>query len=238
MKWYIKCLKQFADFRGRARREEYWMFILFNLIFSFSTVLLDNYMDTTYRDAPFGLFYFLYLLLTFIPAIAVTVRRLQDIGKSGWMFLIILIPFVGGFWMLYLMTLDSDQGENKYGQNPKDESVDVVSGSINENQELNSDVNSNSTQDLIIFLGIIWVFTSGIFYSMLPKLVTYLQTAGWHNAVHNIILGARILGALLPIFLAFAIKNKSKRMVVLIYGSVYFIYKVIVAIQVYLEFSR
>ncbi|RKD87848.1 DUF805 domain-containing protein [Mangrovibacterium diazotrophicum] len=120
MNWYLKVLKQYADFGGRSRRKEYWMFALFNIIFAIVAIILDNVLGTTLGTAPYGVFYFVYILAMFIPGLAVTVRRLHDVGKSGWMYLIILIPLVGAIWLLVLTLTDSNAGENQYGQNPKE----------------------------------------------------------------------------------------------------------------------
>jgi len=120
MNWYLKVLNMYADFSGRARRKEYWLFVLFNMFFLIVAITLDNVLGLTVNESPFGTLYFLYALATFIPALAVNVRRLHDIGKSGMMLLIIFIPFVGPVWLLTLMTIDSYPGANQYGRNPKE----------------------------------------------------------------------------------------------------------------------
>ena len=120
MNWYLKVLKQYADFSGRARRKEYWMFALFNFIFLIIAMILDNVLGLTAGELPYGVFYYLYILAVLIPQLAVSVRRLHDVGKSGWMFLIVLIPLVGPIWLLVLMATDSQQGTNKWGENPKE----------------------------------------------------------------------------------------------------------------------
>lgn len=119
MNWYLKVLKQYADFNGRARRTEFWMFALFNMIFIIVAMVLDNILGTTVEDLPYGAFYFLYILAVLIPGLAVTVRRLHDVGKSGWMYLIVLIPLVGAIWLIVLTVTDSNPGANQYGPNPK-----------------------------------------------------------------------------------------------------------------------
>ncbi|WP_026473209.1 DUF805 domain-containing protein [Alkaliflexus imshenetskii] len=119
MEWYLQVLKKYADFDGRARRKEYWMFVLFNIIFTIVAMGLDNIVGTTIGILPYGVIYILYSLVLLIPALAVTVRRLHDIGKSGWMILVGLIPFIGAIWLLVLMATDSNLGENQYGPNPK-----------------------------------------------------------------------------------------------------------------------
>ncbi len=120
MNWYLKVLKRYADFNGRARRKEYWMFVLFNTIFAFAAMALDNVLGIAMEGIGYGPLYGLYLLAVIIPSIAVGVRRLHDIGKSGWMMLISLIPLIGGIWLLVLFLTDGTPGENEYGANPKE----------------------------------------------------------------------------------------------------------------------
>lgn len=113
-------MKQYADFNGRARRKEYWMFVLFNMIFAMVAVVLDNILGITMAGIGYGPLYGLYLLAVILPSIAVGVRRLHDIGKSGWMMLISFIPFVGGIWLFVLFVTEGNLGENEYGANPKE----------------------------------------------------------------------------------------------------------------------
>ena len=112
--WYLKVLKQYADFSGRSRRKEYWIFTLFNIIF----VILASFIDGV-LGLGMPLFYVVYTLAMLVPGLAVGVRRLHDVGKSGWMILIALIPLIGGIWLLVLMVTDSQAGANKWGENPK-----------------------------------------------------------------------------------------------------------------------
>lgn len=123
MNWYLKVLKQYADFSGRARRKEYWMFVLFNMIFAIVAMILDNVLGIAMEGIGYGPLYGLYVLAMLIPGLAVAVRRLHDVGKSGWMILIALIPLIGSIWLLVLMVTDSNAGENQYGQNPKEVTV-------------------------------------------------------------------------------------------------------------------
>jgi uncharacterized membrane protein YhaH (DUF805 family) len=124
MKWYLAVLKNYAGFSGRARRKEYWMFTLFNIIFLIVAMILDNVLGTAIEGVGYGLFYILYVLAVLIPGLAVSFRRLHDVGKSGWMVLIALIPIIGAIWLLVLMVIDSKPGENEYGPNPKEVVVD------------------------------------------------------------------------------------------------------------------
>lgn len=123
MKWFLYVLKNYADFSGRARRKEYWMFTLFYIIFLVIAAILDNIFGLTFKiyntTLPYGVIYLVYCLALCIPSLAVLVRRLHDIGKSGWMMLISLIPVVGGIWLLILTCEDGVSGPNKYGEDPK-----------------------------------------------------------------------------------------------------------------------
>jgi uncharacterized membrane protein YhaH (DUF805 family) len=120
MYWYLKVLKQYADFSGRARRKEYWMFLLFNLIFALVALIFDNVLGISSEDSINGPIYSIYTIAMLIPGLAVGIRRLHDVGKSGYTFLIILIPIIGAIWLLALYCNDSQQGTNKWGQDPKE----------------------------------------------------------------------------------------------------------------------
>lgn len=120
MKWYKKVLSQYTDFKGRARRKEYWMFVLFNIIFAIVATVLDNVLGITFApEIPYGFIWAVYALAVFIPGIAVAVRRLHDMGKSGWWYLIGLVPLIGGIWLIVLLATDSEAGDNQWGPNPK-----------------------------------------------------------------------------------------------------------------------
>lgn len=119
MNWYLKVLKNYAVFNGRARRKEYWFFVLFNLIFAIAAMILDNMLGLAIPDVGYGPIYMLYALGTLLPAIAVTVRRLHDIGKSGWYFLLAFVPCVGGIILLVFGLTPGDMGDNEYGPDPK-----------------------------------------------------------------------------------------------------------------------
>ncbi len=112
MNWYLKCLKQYADFNGRARRTEYWMFWLINTVVGFILGFIDGFLGLMLLSV-------IYSLAMIIPGLAVVVRRLHDVGKSGWMYFIVLIPIIGFIWMLILLFTDSQPGSNKWGENPK-----------------------------------------------------------------------------------------------------------------------
>ena len=106
--------------KGRARRTEYWMFTLFNFIFGVLAIILGMVLGLAFPFADNALMYTVYMFSMFIPSLAVTVRRLHDIGKSGFTFFIVLIPFIGAIFMLIFLTTDSQSGHNKWGANPKE----------------------------------------------------------------------------------------------------------------------
>lgn len=121
MKWYLKVLNQYADFSGRARRTEYWMYLLFNMIFLLIATILDNILGLKfYSESPYGFIYLIYSLAVFIPGLAVFVRRMHDIDKSGWWFFIAFIPIVGAIWLIVLCATEGTPGANQYGVNPKE----------------------------------------------------------------------------------------------------------------------
>ena len=113
MEWYLKVVRDnYANFNGRASRQEYWMFNLFNFIFTIVVGFIDVFLSL-------GFLSLLYVLAILIPGLAVFVRRLHDVNKSGWWFFIIFIPIIGAIWMLILLCTDGNPGENSYGPSPK-----------------------------------------------------------------------------------------------------------------------
>ena len=119
MNWYLGVLKQYAVFKGRARRKEYWFFLLFNLIVSLALTVVDFMTGTLDSELGMGLLSGLYSLAILIPSLAVTVRRLHDTDRTGWWLLIGMIPLIGAIVLLVFMLLDSQPGDNQYGAHPK-----------------------------------------------------------------------------------------------------------------------
>ena len=123
-KYYLNILtNKYADFSGRARRKEYWMWTLYaTLIFILATIM-DNMLGLNFellgQDLDYGWMYVTAGIINFIPGLSIVVRRLHDIGKSGWFYLIILIPIIGFIWILILLCSDGVTEENKWGTNPK-----------------------------------------------------------------------------------------------------------------------
>lgn len=120
MNWYLEVLKKYAVFSGRARRKEYWLFALFNLIIALVLGFIDGAAGLADAQSGFGPLGGLYTLAVLVPGIAVSVRRLHDTDHSGWWLFISLVPLIGAIVLLVFMVRDSQQGQNQYGPNPKE----------------------------------------------------------------------------------------------------------------------
>lgn len=105
----------YVNFQGRARRSEYWWFYLFYII----VAVVFQVIMTTVSESFGGLLYLVFVLGSFLPMLAVSVRRLHDTGKSGWWVLLGLIPILGAIVLIIFYVGDSQPGANKYGPNPK-----------------------------------------------------------------------------------------------------------------------
>ena len=135
MKWMLMPLRRYAQFSGRSRRKEYWMFVLFVLIglliFTIHDSLLglggaiERYTTVTDTGAAAGvassggLLTFLFAVAMLVPSLSVAVRRLHDIDKSGWWLLIGLIPFVGAIVLIVFYATEGTRGANRFGPDPK-----------------------------------------------------------------------------------------------------------------------
>ena len=113
-------LRKYADFSGRARRSEYWWFVLGLMVIGFVVGLLEGAIGLGGSAiGPYGFLTLAFYLAILIPSIAVGVRRLHDTGRSGWWLLIGLVPLIGGIVLLVFYVLNGDQGDNAYGPDPK-----------------------------------------------------------------------------------------------------------------------
>ena len=125
MRWYVKAIKNYANFNGRARRKEYWMFRLFSVLFAILVGILDfPLFSSAHTNESFRLFSLLFALFSFLPSIAVTIRRLHDLDKSGGWYFISFIPLIGPILMLVLMCTEGTTGPNQYGEDPKTEIIE------------------------------------------------------------------------------------------------------------------
>lgn len=120
MEMMIAPLKKYADFQGRARRAEYWMFVLFQILVYIAVAILGLILSGGNSDSATatGLMALVTLGLL-LPSIAVTVRRLHDTNRTGWWILISFLPLIGGIWLFVLTVLDGTPATNRFGPDPK-----------------------------------------------------------------------------------------------------------------------
>ncbi|MNK57943.1 Inner membrane protein YhaI [compost metagenome] len=133
IEWYkIAMFQNYANFSGRARRSEYWYFRLATAVIFFvfiALAIIVSIIGGGFLGFPVAIgLIALYSLIALIPSLAVTVRRMHDLGKSGWNVLISFIPLVGPIWLLVLLATEGEQGENYYGPDPKStiEEIDEI----------------------------------------------------------------------------------------------------------------
>lgn len=125
MEWMLMPLKRYADFSGRSRRKEYWMFVLLQILVLFPLMAIGFVLGGLSDGGEGGSILFLLLvgafgLVFFIPNLAVQVRRFHDQDKSGWFILLGLIPYLGGIILFIFMCLEGTRGHNRFGGDPKD----------------------------------------------------------------------------------------------------------------------
>jgi len=118
MNWYFAVLKNYVGFSGRARRKEFWMFMLFHVIASFVFGFIDGLLGMSSPKTGLGPICGLYILATFLPGLAVQIRRLHNTNRSGWFSLIGIIPYVGPIIVLVLCAMKGTEGDNDYGEDP------------------------------------------------------------------------------------------------------------------------
>lgn len=127
MNWYLEAFKnKYADFSGRARRTEYWMFMLFHILTIFILAFLSGALNQLGLEFIGLTGLVIYVLLSFIPALSISIRRLHDTGKSGWFYLLTFIPYVGGLILLIFTVQDSEYVSNQWGPNPKSSKIDEI----------------------------------------------------------------------------------------------------------------
>ena len=118
MNYYFAAFKKYAVFNGRATRSEYWYFTLFNILTVWGFGLIDQLMGTFNFDAGYGPLSAIYTLTMILPGLGVSIRRLHDTNRSGWWFMITIIPVFGLLVFLYFALLESDPNPNQYGESP------------------------------------------------------------------------------------------------------------------------
>ncbi|GAB1403800.1 hypothetical protein MASR1M74_09780 [Lentimicrobium sp.] len=199
MNRYFSVFKSFADFKGRAGRSEFWMFYYINFLLFSIAVLLDDIIG--FRVNSYLCLVVLFALLILTPSLAVAVRRLHDIGKSGRYLFLGLIPVVGIVWLLVLLSRPGQIAENTYGDIHQLESTTVSPG------------------EQIIFIYIVLAFASQFFYSVLPKLNHDLWLAEYELINNSLIL---LLGVI-PMALSFSIVNNPMKIIARVIGIFLFL---------------
>ena len=121
--YFMKCMRHFADGKGRARRAEYWWFSLFSALALFACIMVDAVwnVEAGNHEQPILLFTSVGFLALLAPGFSVGARRLHDVGMSGWLMLAGLIPYLGWLFLLIVALIPSKAGANAYGPNPKGE---------------------------------------------------------------------------------------------------------------------
>jgi len=119
MNWFLAALKKYSVFQGRARRKEYWYFVLFYILIYAALSFIEGTFDGPKGSSHGGVLTGLFTLATLVPSLSVGVRRLHDTSRSGWWLLLGLIPIVGALILIYFTVHDSDPGDNRFGPNPK-----------------------------------------------------------------------------------------------------------------------
>jgi len=130
MQWYLMVLKRYAEFSGRSRRTEYWMFALFNFLFSLVPYLIGLALIINNNNLGMVLIVLsvVYDLAVLVPGLAVAVRRLHDTDKSGWWLLIAFVPIIGSIVLLVFLCTDGTPGDNQFGPNPKMAPPAIITG--------------------------------------------------------------------------------------------------------------
>ncbi len=121
-KWFLICvMNKYSDFTGRARRKEFWMYTLASFLFSLTFLSLSIIASTIAVSLGmlFALLYVVISLALICPTLALSVRRLHDVGKSGWWLLTGLIPIVGALYLIYVFSQRGQPAPNPYGPDPK-----------------------------------------------------------------------------------------------------------------------
>lgn len=118
MNYYLLALKGYAIFRGRSRRAEYWYFVLVHVIIVTACIVADTLLGLNFEEMNSGPITAIYGLLTFLPQLAVSIRRLHDTGRSGW-WILIGFTIIGAIPLIIWYATDSQAGNNKFGANPK-----------------------------------------------------------------------------------------------------------------------
>ncbi len=149
MDWMLMPLRRYAEFSGRSRRKEYWMYVLLLIIAGLVIGIIEGAVGLNAMFGPYGPLSLLLAVATFVPSLAVSIRRLHDTNRSGWWMLIALVPYIllaavyasgslmlagilslvalaGAIVLLVFMVLEGNKGPNQYGPDPKGTESEAV----------------------------------------------------------------------------------------------------------------
>lgn len=207
MKWYLHAIKNFDNFDGRASRTEYWMFGLFNLVFALIFYSVDLIFNIGFSKLGFGPFYSLYFVFSFLPGLAVAIRRLHDVGKTGGYLLLGLIPLIG-IYVIALLCEKSEEEENAFGEKPI-------------NSDISTFLNDDKTNTRIIIIALIWLFISRIFWIMVTTFIENFYQNQYFKQWNEIM---SCIGMFFPLFLSLSVKNHKWKITLLVCSVIYMIY--------------
>jgi uncharacterized membrane protein YhaH (DUF805 family) len=207
MKWYLHAIQNYANFYGRASRTEYWMFALFNLVFAVLCYSTDLIFDLHFGKFGIGIFYGLYLAFSLVPSLAIGVRRLHDVGKSGSYLLLAIIPLIG-LYILALFCERSEEEYNAYGDKPI-------------NNDIAPFINDDKTNSRIIIISLFWLFFSRIIWSIITLFVENFYQNEFFKQYNEIM---SCIWMFFPLFLSLSIKNHKWKIILLICSAIYMIY--------------
>lgn len=206
MNWYLNAFKNYANFYGRASRTEYWMFLVFNITFAIITYSIDLTFDLGNEKYGFGILYTLYALICFIPGLALAVRRLHDVNKSGWYFLLALVPLLN-IYLIVLFCTKSDEENNDYGDKPV-------------NSDIGEFIPNNKTINSTIIIVTLWFLLNHLVWSIIRRYGDELYTNEYFKYFR---ITLDLCWVVIPLFLSFAVKNKIWK-IVLIIGSLLYLF--------------
>lgn len=204
---YLLGFRNCVNFNGRISRKSYWLFILFGTIGFLITALIDNITGLAPEKLPCGLISLIYTILVFIPVLAATVRRLHDVNKNGILAMLAFIPVFGWIWLLALLVTETIALEDKSEAEQKE----------NHNGHKTKYLNA----DTIIIIAFGWMFFFRAFYAISLRYVPEFYSSVTFLVANKFI---GLIWACIPLALAFAIKEKPKRLILFIMGGIYLAY--------------
>lgn len=207
MKWYLHGIRNYANFDDRASRTEYWMFSLFNLMFALLFFCLDLSFKINFSGHLIGPLYLLYFLFSIIPSLAIAVRRLHDVGKSGSYLFLALIP-LAGLYLIALYCTESEDDENDYGDQPV-------------NSDIAEFIYDSKTSTTILIAYLFWIFLSKIIWSFMAGSSLKFYESSFYKYFS---LFSSILWLFSPLFLALSVRNFKWKIILLVVAALYMIY--------------